>query len=89
MARKMKTITAVFYTWAAPYWINGDSSGLSEQEVKEADAFVEDVFKRTGCSFAVSCGTDSSFARPEIDGCTVGPYPAGNVTEYTFGKWEK
>ena len=36
-----ETYTYTFPTWGLSYLINGDSSALTEEEIKEVDAFVE------------------------------------------------
>lgn len=36
-----ETYTYTFPTWALSYLINGDSSALTEEEIKQVDEFVE------------------------------------------------
>lgn len=86
MPRKISTVPTMFYSWAASYWINSDPSGLSEAEKAEADGFSEQVFRETGCSLVVDCGSDTSFGRPSINGSLAKDFPAGDVVEYTFAK---
>ena len=84
--RKIDPVSVTFYSWAAPYFVNSDASGLSGEEKAEADAFTEEVFKRTGRSFCLDAGTGCWFGKPEIDGCGT-KYPAGDITEFIFARW--
>ena len=88
MPRKITTVPTMFYSWAASYFVNNDPSGITEIDQKEADAFVEEVIKKTGCSFVTDCSEQTEFGRPSINGSIVKGFPAGDIVEYTFARWE-
>lgn len=67
------------YEHFAPYFINDDPSGLTDDEIVEADQFLKEVKKEYGqTARIVSCGEeeDRDFGWPEYGGKkgTVIPY---------------
>lgn len=65
---KFKTIKVKFYTYAASYFVNGDSSGLSDEDLEECD-FFEDLFKKefkTEYFDCVDALDDEDFGYPEL-----------------------
>ena len=75
----MKTETAVWYSYYASALINGDVSGLTEDEVLAVEAFERAVGGRI-----VACGEDTWFGRPDSWLPDVCGTLAGDVCEYTI-----
>jgi hypothetical protein len=63
--------------WAS-YFINGDASGLEDDEIVQADAWADDL-----PGFIVSCEGEAYFSSSR-DAWYTTPYKAGDVIEYTI-----
>ncbi len=72
----METLTATGFAYWASYLINGDASGLDDNERACADAFAE--YLTGGKGSIVDCGEDTFFAYPEC-----GSHLWGDCVEYT------
>ena len=63
--------------WAS-YIINGDDSGLEDDEIAECDAMVDDIMSETGKAWCVGCSEVSEFRhRPDYG-------MSGDCLTYTF-----
>jgi len=68
---------ATGYSYYASYFINGDASGLSDEEQVDANAFAE------YCGgLIVGCAEESHFGTPDNGGL------AGDIIEYTIHRHE-
>jgi len=72
---KLETITYTLPSYWASYLINGDASGISDDDQAQADAFL----KREGLPSPCSCSDESWFAHRNDAGTL-----AGDVLDYTF-----
>lgn len=79
MAIKSFTVTAPSY-WAS-YYINGDASGLEDDELKAADAFFDYLAKDVP-NLSCTDAEDAGFVRYH-DACDFYPY-AADCSTYTF-----
>lgn len=70
-----------WYSWAASYFINGDHSGLTDEDIREADDFL-DVMAASGFKTVVDVSDDSRFGRPRVGSSKL----AGDLVTYTFQK---
>ena len=61
MAKRLTETTAIGYAYWAPYLINGDSSGLDETAIADADKFAEYLGGNI-----VNCDESSMFETPEF-----------------------
>lgn len=78
---RVKTEKERWYSWAASYFINGDHSGLSDEDIQEADDFLEDMAEE-GYNVTVvdASESDGDFGRPLIGRSRKG----GDLITYTF-----
>lgn len=72
---KLEPITYILPAYWASYLINGDYSGISPEEKKQADKFIEGV----KLGMPVSCSEESYFSKYNDAGLLP-----GDVLEYTF-----
>lgn len=79
----MKTETYTLPAYWASYLVNGDGSGLEDEEITEIDAWCERERHRIGAEFdtfvCVDCSEESEFSWHN-DATTMG----GDVLDYTF-----
>jgi hypothetical protein len=59
----MQTIDLLLPSHWACALINGDLSGLDEEDDKSFEAFVDDMLKEYGSCRCISCGDDPDFRR--------------------------
>ena len=79
---KIKTYTLMLPThWASPL-INGDESGLEEEDCAALEEFVDDMVRTYGSCHCVDVSEDTQFMRWH-DAAQYG-IPAGDVAEFTF-----
>jgi len=71
----MKFVTYTLPIYWASYLINGDCSGMEEEEIQEVDAFLE----RNGLGFCVDMDNEQEFARSN-DCNNIG----GPVADFAF-----
>ena len=80
--RKIKTYTLMLPThWASPL-INGDESGLEEEDCEALNAFVDDMVRTYGSCHCVDVSEDTQFMRWH-DAVQYGVL-ASDVAEFTF-----
>lgn len=63
--------------WAC-YFINGDASGLEDDEIAWADAWADDL-----PGFIVSCGEEAYYSS-NPDAWYTTPFKSGDVLDYTI-----
>ena len=77
---RIETEKVEWYDWAAPYFINNDHSGLSDEDLELADQFLDEM-KADGYSWCIDADFDSKrFGKP------MGYRLSGDLIEYTFQK---
>jgi hypothetical protein len=79
MSTNIEVFTVMGYAYFAPYLINGDASGMEDDEIAEADEFVNAIKEDFGDSaLIVDCKPEEKdFGFPEFGGL------AGDVCPYT------
>lgn len=78
----MNTLTLILPTHWASALVNGDESGLDEDEVKSMDAFLDDMLATYGQCWCIDVGEDLGFMTHH-DARPFGVL-ARDVSEFTF-----
>ena len=79
---KIKTYTLMLPShWASPL-VNGDESGLEDEDSAALNAFVDDMVRTYGSCHCVDVSEDTQFMRWH-DAVEYG-VPASDVAEFTF-----
>lgn len=78
---RLEPVTVVGYAHWAPYFVNGDGSGLENDDQAEADAWLDWALDYCEAEYGpVDVGEESDFGRPDGPGARL----RGDVVEYTF-----
>lgn len=80
--KKIKTVTAMLPAHWAVALINGDESGMEDEEIAQLNEFVDDMVRTYGSCHCVDVSEDTQFMRWH-DAVEYG-IPAGDVAEFTF-----